>query len=92
MGVSSSCGKYVLMHFNKCSLLLHLFLPLTLCSSVCYMEIYNEKIHDLLCKSNRNLKISEDNQGNVFVKDLEESITSSSQMVGHHAIFFMYHV
>ncbi|XP_034232396.1 centromere-associated protein E isoform X5 [Thrips palmi] len=48
---------------------------------VCYMEIYNEKIHDLLCKSNRNLKISEDNAGNVFVKDLEETITSSSQMV-----------
>lgn len=91
MGVSSSCGKYVLMHFNVCLLLPHLFSLLALCSSVSYMELYNEKINDLLCKSNRNLKISEDNQGNVFVKDLEESITSSSQMVGH-ALFFMYHV
>ncbi|KAK3914111.1 Centromere-associated protein E [Frankliniella fusca] len=48
---------------------------------VCYMEIYNEKVHDLLNKRNRNLKISEDSQGNVIVKDLEESITNSSQMV-----------
>ncbi|KAJ1523483.1 hypothetical protein ONE63_001336 [Megalurothrips usitatus] len=48
---------------------------------VCYMEIYNEKINDLLLKSNRNLKVTEDNLGNVIVKDLEETITSSAQMV-----------
>lgn len=45
------------------------------------MEIYNERVNDLLTKNNKNLKVSEDATGNVFVKDLQETITSSSQMV-----------
>lgn len=45
------------------------------------MEIYNEKVNDLLTKENINLKVFEDPQGNVIVKGLTEKITKNSQMV-----------
>ena len=45
------------------------------------MEIYNEKVNDLLTKENKNMKVSEDSQGNVIVKGLTETITNNSQMV-----------
>jgi len=50
---------------------------------VAYLEIYNEKINDLLKKGNGNLKINEDNFGNVIVKDLTDEIVNTPQMVSH---------
>lgn len=62
------------------------------------MEIYNEKVNDLLTKENKNLKVSEDPQGNVIVKGLTETITNSSQMVSvvnlsyHFVIILAIHI
>lgn len=39
---------------------------------VSYLEIYNERIHDLLNKDETELKIHEDTNGQVFVKCKEE--------------------
>ena len=45
------------------------------------MEIYNEKIRDLLTNSKENLIILEDIEKGVFVNDLTEQIIQSEQEV-----------
>lgn len=45
--------------------------------SMTYLEIYQEKVHDLLRKGNKDLPIRQDSSGRIFVPGLtEESITN----------------
>ncbi|KAK4051377.1 hypothetical protein OIV83_002861 [Microbotryomycetes sp. JL201] len=48
---------------------------------VSYMEIYMERIRDLLAPDNDNLPVHEDKQRGVYVKDLSEFYVSSSNEV-----------
>jgi len=52
---------------------------------VSYLEIYNETILDLLCEPSKrkqsNLRIRENETGNVFVEGLEEAVVSSPEEV-----------
>ncbi|KAM0789248.1 hypothetical protein ACM66B_000091 [Microbotryomycetes sp. NB124-2] len=48
---------------------------------VSYMEIYMERIRDLLAPDNDNLPVHEDKQRGVYVKDLSEFYVSSSSEV-----------
>ncbi|XP_039297338.1 centromere-associated protein E [Nilaparvata lugens] len=48
---------------------------------VSYMEIYNEKVNDLLDITKKNLKIQEDCNGHVVVSDVEERVCKNSTEV-----------
>ncbi|GFO07323.1 kinesin-like protein, partial [Plakobranchus ocellatus] len=49
-----------------------------------YMEIYNEKVHDLLVSSHQDLPIREDASHNIFVADLtEKSIDGFKPFMSH---------
>lgn len=50
---------------------------------VSYIEIYNEKIHDLLNKSNTDLKIHETSNGEVAVNCSENIITCEQDLLGY---------
>jgi len=48
---------------------------------VSFLEIYNEKIKDLLDPKKNNLKIHETKQGGIYVKDMTESYVGNEDEV-----------
>lgn len=46
-----------------------------------YIEIYNEKLHDLLDKNNKNIKIQEDASGNITVSSNKIVVKSAEDIL-----------
>ncbi|XP_049817290.1 centromere-associated protein E isoform X2 [Aethina tumida] len=47
---------------------------------ISYLEIYNEKVNDLLCAEHTDMKVREDRDGNHFVESKEEVASNPSQV------------
>lgn len=46
---------------------------------ISYIEIYNEKINDLLCRTNSNLKIKMNEDKTIFLQNLSQIAVNSAQ-------------
>lgn len=47
---------------------------------ISYLEIYNEKVNDLLCAEHTDMKVREDRDGNHFVESKEEVASNPGQV------------